>query len=85
MNVEALFKMPMLTRLSSANGGSTRKEAAPRQCGSLKELETHRIALQIPALHLKIARISAYRRHKPFTQLAESGKVASGRRATLTR
>ncbi|RAQ99251.1 malate dehydrogenase protein [Stemphylium lycopersici] len=80
INVEALFKIPTLTRVSSANGGSTRRKAAPGQCGSLDEVETHRIALEIPAFDLKIARISAYRRHKPFIQLAESGKVECGRR-----
>ncbi|KAH8627946.1 malate dehydrogenase protein [Alternaria alternata] len=50
-----------------------------------KGSKAHRNALKIPAFDRKIARISAYSRHKPFTQLAESGKVTCGKRTTLRR
>jgi hypothetical protein len=56
-----------------------REKGSAPACGSLRDRQAHRIVLRILAFDREIARISAYSRHKPFTQLPALGKAACGK------
>jgi hypothetical protein len=77
--------MPTSIRLRCANKRLNMKKDSATGTRLSRNPDAHRSALHIPGLDLEFARISAYRRYKPFTQLAGSGKVLCTRTATLTR